>query len=235
MENRKAIEYLLRRGISPSLCNNSGKTALHYAIELQSLPILCYLCEGMWSSNASQSIAYGMEVNNYYTNSIDKKYPSWVFQTWKTLDYAATPEQLFPLHLCSLMDNVIILKYIVFIINLRAKVCKESTVLNQIIEFRSKTGSTPLLISAQYGKAENFKFLMSLGANIYQLNGKMQNVLHLSITNKCEKIIRLLASLDSEVGKFRRQKDYRGKIPAYYSFVFIFTYLGFGSSLDLLS
>ena len=88
MQNRKAVEYLLLRGINPNLSNNTGKTAMHYAIEFQSLPMLCYLCEGSWNPPFSESIIKSEDFKYDFT----KKLPNWVNQVWKALDYSATVE-----------------------------------------------------------------------------------------------------------------------------------------------
>eukprot|EP01022_Parablepharisma_sp_SALTPOND_P015717 TRINITY_DN224_c0_g2_i1.p1 TRINITY_DN224_c0_g2~~TRINITY_DN224_c0_g2_i1.p1 ORF type:complete len:452 (+),score=27.58 TRINITY_DN224_c0_g2_i1:1453-2808(+) len=216
MENRKAVEYLLARGVNPLSYDDFGKTALHYAIEFQAISMLCYLCEGVWESAATSVIKKGMDPVDYDTN---KSFPSWAYQSWKALDCSATSERLLPLHFCAFTDSLYVLKYIVYITTLRTKVygvSYETMGIKDMIELKSKNGLTPLLLSAQYGKNGIFEYLLTLGTNIYEITGKMQNVLHLAIINKADKIIRMIVRLDSEKGILKSQKDYRGKTPAQY-------------------
>ncbi len=215
MDRRDAVEYLLNRGLNPLSSDDAGKTAVHYAIEFQSMSMLCYLCEGVWESAASLAIRKGQPAI-YPAES--PAFPPWVLSAWSAIDYAATPERLVPLHFCAIIDSLYVLKYVVYILNLRVKL-KGANVdflrMGDMIELRSKSGLTPLLLAAQHAKNQNFEYFVSLGANLRAVTSKMQNALHLAVIDKNENMIKMIGTMDEE-GWLRRQVDYRGRRPLNY-------------------
>ena len=207
IENREAIEYLLKRDVSPLAADKHGRNALHYAVEFESLSSLIMLLEGAWISKEKFDFAYAIRAS------------PWIINSWKALDQSVKDDGLLPFHIAALKGNSNILKYLTYITaEVRKAATEESFLdLDEMLEYKSKYSMTPLLLAVQYNKLESFQYLVMIGADIYAKSTRMQNFLHLAVINRNEDIIRWLVSKDSDKCILKWTKDYRGKRPSHYA------------------
>jgi len=208
-ENYKAIEYLLSRGINPLSADTYGRNAIHFAVECESYNSLIILCEGSLVSNETFD---------------EKKFVNapWIKNSWKALDCSIKEDGLIPFHLASMKGNSKILKYLIHICEIRKPYSQPDTdeeylTIDEMLEYPAKYNLTPLLLAAQYNKLESFQYLVMIGANIYAKTTRMQNILHLSVINKNEDIVRYIMDRDAEECSLKYGKDCRGKTPVQYA------------------
>ena len=189
---------MLSREVNPLTSNPYGMNAIHYAVELKSLPALTILLEGRW-------------------NSSDDPFGSvpWLENAWKALDVSTKEEGLLPIHMAVINGSKKILRYIVNIV--KARKGHGLLSVEEMLEYKTKYAMTPLLLAVQFNRNECFKYLVSIGANLHVKNIRIQNVLHIAAINNNKPIIDYLMGVDMEEGKLERAKDYRGKFPIQYA------------------
>ena len=71
---------------------------------------------------------------------------------------------------------------------------------------------TPILAASKYNNLECATLLFDSGANIYVTDNKMQNVLHYSIINENENMIKFFISKDEKL-YLRNEQNAMGKSP----------------------
>ena len=183
--------------------NYYGMNCIHYAIELESLPILALLLEGSWTPSKT-------EIDDFPE-------APWLRSAWKALDMGTKEDGLLPIHVAAMKGNKKIIKYIIRIVNSRKGTEDEYMNESEMLEYRAKYSMTPLLIAVQYNITKCFEYLNGIGSDIYAKNTRMQNSLHLAAINNNKEIVEQIMAIDMEEGKLRRAKDYRGKIPMQYT------------------
>ena len=83
---------------------------------------------------------------------------------------------------------------------------------DSVLEYQNKESMTAILLAAKYNQLDCVMNLFNEGARIYDSDNKMQNVLHYSIINENEQLIKFFIEND---GKqiLRKEKNYQGQIP----------------------
>lgn len=201
-DDRRAVEYLLSRGVSPLSFNTCGMNAVHYAVECRSLPVLRLLFGGKWDDETGNKLLPA---------------GSWLESAWKALDVGTKDEGLLPLHIAAMNGSTKIVNYIIDVVGKRKSAKNFLLSLEDMLEYKAKYAMTPLLLSAQFNKAKTFKCLAAKGASIHAKSIRMQNVLHLAAINNNKAMVDYLMEVDLEEGKLRRHRDYRGKTPIQYA------------------
>ena len=201
----EAIGYLLSRGINPQTSNHMGKNALHYAVEFDSILCLAIMLEGVWIPST--------DFTHPFPNT------PWLENAWKSLDSATQSDGLLPFHIAAIRGNKDILEYLVNFVKARKKTTKGKNMMgvSEMMEYSTKYSLTPLLLTIQYNHAECFEYLTTVGANIYAMNTRMQNGLHIGVINNNRMIMDWFLIKDREKCSLINAKDYRGRIPADYS------------------
>lgn len=210
IENKEAVEYLLRRGINPEFYDNSGKNAIHFVVEFQNLEMLTFLCEGKWISTLKDN-------DEIIPNS--KDIPPWVYASWQALDITTNIEGFLPIHFAAFVGNKKIIQYILAVVQLRNNIKNneaEKLEIKEMLEYKTKSGLTPLLVAAQCNKLEAFTYLLHRGADVYAISSKMQNALHYAVINKNRQMLNEITQIDCEKCVLLNQFDYKGKNPKAY-------------------